>query len=94
MVIPMRKTMSLQALYDELLQVSPVFGWNELLNLLRWQLQQGNEVGFSFGFYAKKIILASRQHQAESRERVASLRKKSAPEPLSAVLQTAMDIQG
>ena len=90
----MRKTMSLQALYGELLQVNPTFGWNELIQLLRWQLDQGNEVGFSFGFYAKKIILASRQHQAESRERVASLRKKSAPENLSSILQAAMDVEG
>ena len=90
----MRKTMSLQALYSELLQVNPTFGWNELLQLLRWQLDQGNEVGFSFGFYAKKIILASRQEQARGRERVASLRKKSTPEGLSAVIQTAMEAHG
>ena len=90
----MRKTMSLQALYDELLHVSPQFGWNELLQLLRWQLDQGNEVGFSFGFYAKKIILASRQEQARGRERVASLRKKSTQEGLSAVIQTAMEAHG
>lgn len=89
-----RKSMSLQALYDELLDVSPQFGWNELLNLLRWQLDQGNEVGFSFGFYAKKIILASRQDQARGRERVASLRKKSAPETLSSIMQTALEAQG
>ena len=89
-----RKSMSLNALYSELLQVSPQFGWNALLNLLRWQLEQGNEVGFSFGFYAKKIILASRQEQARERERVASLRKKSAPENLSAIMHTALNVHG
>ena len=90
----MRKTTSLQALYDELLNVSPQFGWNELLQLLRWQLDQGNEVGYSFGFYARKIILASRQQQAEARERVASLRGKSSAQPLSALVRTAMEVQG
>ena len=86
--------MSLQALYDELLHVNPTFGWNELLQLLRWQLDQGNEVGFSFGFYARKIILASRQQQAEQREHVATLREKSAPETFSSVIQTAMTVEG
>ena len=87
----MRKTMSLQALYDELLLINPTFGWNELLQLLRWQLDQGCETGYSFGFYARKIILASRQHQAESRERVASLRGKSDPSSMSSVVSTAME---
>ena len=86
--------MSLQALYDELLHVSPQFGWNELLNLLRWQLDQGHEVGFSFGFYARKIILSSRQQQAESRERVASLRGKHSAQPLSTLIRTALEVQG
>ena len=90
----MRKTMSLQALYDELLLINPTFGWNELLQLLRWQLDQGNEVGFSFGFYARKIILASRQHQAEARERVASLRGKSDPSSMSSVVSAAMEAHG
>lgn len=90
----MAKTMSLKALYEELLHVSPVFGWNELLQLLSWQLRQGNEVGYSFGFYARKIILASRQRQAESRERVASLRGKTDPSTMSSVMQAAIHAEG
>jgi len=86
--------MSLRALYGELSQVSPDFGWNELLKLIGWQLRQGNDVGFSFGFYARKIILASREDQAKARERVASLRKKSAPEALSMAFQTALEVGG
>ena len=90
----MAKPMSLQLIYDELLQVSPAFGWNQLLSLIRWQLDQGYKHGFSFGFYAMRIVRAAREEQAKSEESRAVLRKKSSAQSLSEIMDTALNVQG
>ena len=90
----MAKSMSLQLIYDELLHVSPSFGWNQLLSLIRWQLDHGTEHGYSFGFYAMRIVRASREAHAQQEESKAVLRKKSSAQSLSEIMQTAMNVQG